>query len=271
MVRTLIGGRCVHCLRDTDSITLDHGLPDSWYPDTTPATVQRWTAPSCSRCNSELGRLEKDLLTRLVLCADPNKDGISGLRDKVFRSLGFDTGELSKRESDHRKHLREKILLELTPFAEVSEGPGLIPGFGPYENAPWAVPIPFSGISIVTEKIARVSEHYLERRFVEVPYGIRTSISDNGAIPEALARYIKIFDFGPGLKIGRLFTSEDPLVVRYWISIWGTLFLRAYVDREDELRKLDETSQKVEGITLGQGRAMQISSYLRTMSDGETD
>src|ERR1700733_10031207 len=81
-------GQCVHCLRDGCAITFDHGLPDSWYPDSTPAHVQHWTAPSCEKCNNELGRLERDLLIRLVLCIDPKKEAVSGLAAKVLRSFG---------------------------------------------------------------------------------------------------------------------------------------------------------------------------------------
>src|ERR1035437_6096748 len=61
-------GGCVHCLRFTDDITRDHVFPDSWYPESTPATVQRWTVPCCQPCNKELGVVESDLLVRLALC-----------------------------------------------------------------------------------------------------------------------------------------------------------------------------------------------------------
>ena len=55
-------GRCIHCRETLVEATKDHVFPSSWYPDTTPDEVQRWTAPSCQRCNVESGRLEEDLL-----------------------------------------------------------------------------------------------------------------------------------------------------------------------------------------------------------------
>jgi hypothetical protein len=261
-------GRCVHCLRLSESITADHGFPDSWYPDTTPATVQRWTAPSCPKCNSELGRLERDLLIRVVLCIDPKKEAVSGLASKVLRSLGLDTYGLPETEKAHRDRLRAKLRAELIPYEDVAGGPGGIPGLGPYENSPWAVPIPWASLSIITEKIARICEHKIEGRFVESPYGVRTPVdSAGGVVPESLLPFARVLDFGPGLKVTRLSPIEDPLMVRYWISIWDTLHFRAFIDLEDELRRLDSECSRVEGLALEENRhAMRISPYLRNMS-----
>jgi len=261
-------GRCVHCLRLSESITADHGFPDSWYPDTTPDSVQRWTAPSCPKCNGELGRLERDLLIRVVLCIDPKKEAVSGLRSKVLRSLGFDADELSETEKTHRESLRAKLRAELIPYADVARGPGAIPGLGPHEDSPWAVPSPWASLSVVAEKIARVCEHRLERRLVESPYGVRTSIdSAGGVVPEPLLPFARVLDFGPGFRVTRLSPTEDPALVRYWISIWDSLHLRAYIDLEEELRRLDSECSRVEGLTPEEiRRAMRISPYLRNMS-----
>jgi len=59
---------CIHCVRPTEAPEKDHVFPDSWCPDTTPSTVQRWTAPSCAECNRKFGQMEQDLLVRLVGC-----------------------------------------------------------------------------------------------------------------------------------------------------------------------------------------------------------
>jgi hypothetical protein len=260
-------GRCVHCLRPSESITADHGFPDSWYPDTTPDSVQRWTAPSCPKCNGELGRLEKDLLIRVVLCIDPKKEAVSGLFSKVLRSLGLDADGLSETEKTHRERLRAKLRSELIPYADVAGRPGAIPGLGPYENSPWAVPIPWASLSIIAEKIARVCEHKIEARFVEGPYGVGTAVDlASGIVPEPLAPFAKIFDFGPGFKVTRLSPIEDPLIVRYWISIWDTLHLRVYIDLLEDLRAIGAETSGVTGLASENLRAMRISPYLRNMS-----
>lgn len=266
-MRKVSNGRCVHCLRSFKFVTADHGLPASWYPDTTPNCVQRWTAPSCTKCNGELGRAERDLLVRLVLCIDPRKSAVSGVRSRVLRSLGLDTDGLPEPEKTLRDGLRAKLRAELIPYAEVSGRVGAIPGLGPYENAPWAVPIPWASLSIIAEKIARVCEHKLKSRFVESPYGIRTSVGSTGEVPAPLAPFATVYDFGPGFRISRLSPIEDPLMVRYWISIWDTIHLRTFIDIEDELRLLDKESLRVEGLGPKEIRSsMQIPSYLRSLS-----
>lgn len=260
-------GKCVHCLRLSSTITHDHGLPDSWYPDSTPASVQRWTAPSCAKCNGELGRLERDLLIRLVLCIDPKKEAVSGLAAKVLRSLGRHAEGLSQEEKLHRDRSGAKLKAELLPRADVSPE-FVIPGLGPHENSPWLVPIPWAGLSILAEKIARVSEYRVKGRFVERPYGVRTSVDESsGVMPPLLVPFVTSFDFGPGFRIARVSPIEDPLIVRYWISIWGSLHLRVCIDRENELRTHDGSHSRVRGLPPESIRGMSISSYLRDIAD----
>ena len=74
-----VGALCVvgeDCLADEVEITSDHVFPRSWYPDTTPANLEKWQMPSCRQCNADFGRMEEDLLLVLALCADPNADGV---------------------------------------------------------------------------------------------------------------------------------------------------------------------------------------------------
>lgn len=203
-----------------------------------------------------------------MLCIDPKKETVSGLRSKVFRSLGLDADGLSETEKTHRERLRTKLKAELIPYADVAGGPGAIPGLGPHKDSPWAVPSPWASLSVVAEKIACVCEHRLEGRFVESPYGVRTSIDTaRGVVPEPLLPFATILDFGPGFSVARLSPIEDPAAVRYWISIWDSLHLRAHIDLEEELRLLDSESSRVEGLTPEEiHRTMRISPYLRNMS-----
>jgi hypothetical protein len=139
---------------------------------------------------------------------------------------------------------------------------------GPHENSPLVVPIPWAGLSILAEIIARVSEHKLGGRFVESPYGVRTSVDESSGVPpKPLVPFVTFFDFGPGFRIARLSPIEDPLIVRYCISIWGSLHLRVYIDLEDELRIQDGSHLRVNGLTPESIRGMRISSYLRNMSE----
>lgn len=127
---------CIHCLRSTDKPEGDHVFPGSWYPDTTPPRVQRWTAPSCARCNRKHGQLEKDLLVRMVLCLDPKSPAASGLDKKVFRSLGIDVIGLPDGERACREQLRAKVRSEFMSDTSKLPAASRIPGLGPAADEP---------------------------------------------------------------------------------------------------------------------------------------
>jgi hypothetical protein len=228
--------------------------------------VQRWTAPSCQDCNAKLGELERDLLMRMALCVDPKSQGAAGLAAKVFRSFGLDVQGLTLVERSHRDALLSRIRSELIPNSRVVARAGAIPGLGPPAGASvqWSVPIPWAGLSIMTEKIARGCEYKLRRRLLEAPYGIRTSVMENGDVPEAYAANWEVFEFGPGCRVRRLFAIEDPNIVLYWISVWGALHLQATINFEDELKTNDSNRRRANGLQPDEiAIAMNISSYLR--------
>jgi hypothetical protein len=246
----------------------------SWYPDTTPETIQRWKVPACPECNNHLGQLEKDLLVRLALCIDPHSPAASGIAAAALRALGIDAGDLPEGEKAHRERLRARIKAECMPHAETAALPGKIPGLGPPDDQPseWAIGIPWAALSIIAEKIARGCEYKLKMRYVELPYGIRTAVSESDEVPEALAPGIRVLDFGPGCKIQRLFVAEDHNIVRYWITVWGKLCLTVAIDLEEYLQKADQTATRPQGIAPSDSRPMMmISPYLRNLSPQASD
>ena len=91
-------GRCIHCRTPLTNPTKDHVFPSSWYPDSTPANVQRWTAPSCKPCNKKFGVMEEDLLIRLSLCVDPRKQAALGVSKNALRAFGIGVSGLSEKE-----------------------------------------------------------------------------------------------------------------------------------------------------------------------------
>ncbi len=260
---------CIHCLNLTESPEADHVFPYSWYPDSTPPTIQRWTAPSCPECNRKFGQLEKDLLIRMVLCTDPRSEAAAGLITKVLRSLGLDVDGLPKEEKTIRERLRSKIRSELIAYAEVGELPGKVPGLGPPddEQVQWSIPIPWAGLSIIAEKIARGCEYKYKnrKRLVTPPYGIRTFVNESKIVAEPFASASRTLDFGPGCKIRRVFFTEDPKMVWYWIFIWDALCLFVRIELETELLKAEQQFRKCEGIIPTGNRGMVISPYLRNV------
>lgn len=259
-------GRCVHCLRFTDDITDDHVFPDSWYPENTPTTVQRWTVPCCRPCNKNLGMLESDLLVRLALCLDPKSEATKGISEKALRSLGIDAGELAPKEREHRENRRLKLKAELIPSAPGERTPATIPGLvqKPGMAAEYVVPIPWAGLSIIAEKIARGCEYKLRsKKFIEPPYAVRTRVSGLDIDSQFLS-HRTVIDFGPGCQVIRIFAADDENVVKYRILIWGTLCLHVFLDHEDYFRSgYDPKMEPIEGLSAENRKAMRIPPYLR--------
>src|ERR1700694_4986341 len=124
-------GRCVHCREFHADMTKDHVFPDSWYPESTPKTVQRWTVPSCGRCNRELGHVEKEVFVRLGLCVNPQKVAATGISKRVIRSLGIGAEDIDEDEKRIRAALKDEVLRGAKPFAEEVR-PHILPGIGPH-------------------------------------------------------------------------------------------------------------------------------------------
>lgn len=261
-------GRCVHCLRLTDHEEADHVFPRSWNPETTSTAVQRWTAPSCPVCNRELGKLEEDLLIRIALCLDPRSAAARGLLPKVLRSMGLDVDDLSNREARIRMARRAKLSRELLPRLAGYER-SRIPGLGPNEieqQTSKVLPIPTAGLAILAEKVVRGCEYCFKnrRRFVDAPYGVRVFIRDTPMVPEPFASHGHVIDLGPGCRIKRVFTIEDPNIVLYWISLWESLHLHVRIDNEQTLLKAEPRWRRFAGITQ-LSEAMLVSTYLRNI------
>jgi len=203
-----------------------------------------------------------------VLCTDPESEAAAGLAARVFRSLGLDVDGLPEKEKSIRDGLRAKIRSEFIPSLEAAEMPGKIPGLGPDDasRSMGAIPVPWAALAIIAEKIARGCEYKFKRRhrLIMPPYGIRILVRKNDFIPEPFASACEVLDFGPGCNIRRLFFTEDPNTVWYFITIWKTLYMHVRIELESELLKQQFT--KCEGTVPLEDRRMEISHYLRTVN-----
>jgi hypothetical protein len=261
--------RCVYCLKVTDSPEWDHVPAKSWYPTSTPPTVQRWTVPSCPECNRKYGQLEQDLLIRMVLCLDSDSEAARGLDERVFAAMGLDVTGLSLGEKAIRDGLRAKIRSEFIPHDQLADMQGRIPGVGPGPDEPQGpgILVPWAGLAMIAEKIARGCEYRYknQRRYVEHPYGVLVQIVNGDTSQEPpWALFGETLDFGPGCQIIRGETAEDPRVVRYLISLWGCLHLKVLIEYEEYLIELEKQLTKPGGVLPSQDRpAMQVPEYLR--------
>lgn len=113
---------CVYCGK-APGVEAEHVFPRGWYPETTPATVQRVTVPSCKACNERFKKLEESVGRDLVMAMDVFAPEAAGVYATVSRAWRTDTAR-NERESKHREgHLRS-ILRESLPGP-----PGAEPGF----------------------------------------------------------------------------------------------------------------------------------------------
>lgn len=205
-------------------------FPSSWYPDTTPDDVQRWTAPSCESCNGHFGELEKNLLVFLAYCVNPTKPAAQGLYERARRTIGIRVEGLSEEEKRHREARRRKMLSEVRPYSPEIE-PHIIPGLGPHPEVPVSsqmqLMIKAEDIYAVVKKIVRGCEYWLSGgRIIEPPYDIEVFFPTE--TPEDVSKLMAAFALGPvflgpGLRIRRGGAQDDPLSVLYELVIWDTI------------------------------------------------
>jgi hypothetical protein len=74
----------IHCLA-APAEEKDHVLPRGWYPDGTPATIQRLTVPSCKACGAKLKKAEEQTALALMCARGFDKDHVAalGVYDRV--------------------------------------------------------------------------------------------------------------------------------------------------------------------------------------------
>lgn len=216
---------CVHCRSElpAKSKTKDHVFPRSWFPDSTPNNVNRWTVPSCRECNKSLGTKEKELFIRMALCADPRKAAAAGLSIKALRALGIGVSALDAEEERHRKKLKDRLLRDIRPH---QAGDATLPGFGLHEGFPGVeqqlVFMPANLLNDVARKIVRGCEYVMgEKRIVEPPYEISLFAIEAANRPEEFAGF-KTNQIGPGFRVARVAAREDPKSTIYEIVVWET-------------------------------------------------
>jgi len=226
-------GRCIHCREKLDKKskkTADHVFPSSWYPDSTPSSIQRWTAPSCGKCNCESGEKEKQLLIRLALCINPQKPEVQGLSKRALASLGVGVTGLDEDETRIRKALKDEVFKDAQIYAgNVREN--IVPGLGPHPETPdeqqYEIGISADDFTDVAKKIVRGFEWWLGNgRIIEPPLEIEVLTIPAQNLPSEVARLISFFSsvhLGPGLRLRRGAAQDGSGAVLYEIIVWDTI------------------------------------------------
>ena len=114
-------GKCIHCLKDFESLTSDHLLPKAWFPKDMPENIERWQIPSCSECNKNYGKLEEDLLVAFSHCLDQKDPLCKGLYIKVKRSITPSAGR-NEQDSEKRKNKRARFWKKFVHISHTKTG-----------------------------------------------------------------------------------------------------------------------------------------------------
>ena len=162
-------GRCVHCLNEGVELNSDHVFPKSWYPDSTPADLEKWQIPSCVACNDRYGKLERNLIGRLGLTLDGNNPASAGLAEKALRAINPDAAK-SEGDAAARDARAKKILREMYKGDEL-KGKNVVPGLGERWDRPLeeqlGIGIPEQSLPAMTEKIVRGITFREDQAFIE--------------------------------------------------------------------------------------------------------
>jgi hypothetical protein len=225
-------GRCIHCRQkmEKDSETADHVFPSSWYPDTTPETVQRWTVPSCAKCNREIGEKEKQVLIRVALCINPTKPEALGILKRAYRSLGIGVTDVDADEMKIRKTLKEEVLKDAQLYSG-NPKENIIPGLGPHPEVPhdqqYEIGISADDLIDVVKKIVRGFEYWLGGgRIIDPPHEIDVFTLHEKDIPSAFTALLATTgkaELGPGVRVRRGAAVDGSGAVLYEVVIWDTM------------------------------------------------
>jgi hypothetical protein len=214
--------RCVHCLVN-EGTTLDHGIPSSWYPDTSVRNLQRVTAPACQPCQERLQRIENEVLVPFAMSLNPKDPRCAGVPDRMLRSLNpsFARDERDVRaRSLRRRHVQEATFF---PTSRVGE----VPGCGPEGRSARALPLEASALQQFGEKLARVAfwaddQSYLDGGLVidTFPFG-----KDNEGLAAGVVQNGRHFDVPPGVFVALRRLPVRSIAGLMVTELWGTIRL----------------------------------------------
>lgn len=231
-------GRCVHCLKDGVELTSDHMFPKSWYPDATPANLEKWQFPSCLECNQRYSKIEGDLLNRVALALDASNPASTGLADAALRAMdpnaGRDEKDAAARAARGRKILGQMFVGEKIPDDAVL--PGLGERWGRSKDQQMAVQIPRSHLTDMTEKIVRGLVYREDGTFIDQPYEIKTFVVDDAGAKvaqEMLDKAGKEFKREPGLEIRQAKLEGDEHAGLYEITFWQQFKTYAMIQKAE--------------------------------------
>lgn len=218
-------GRCVHCLENVDNLTDDHVFPKGWYPTSTPVDDEKWKIPACERCNKEYGVIEDGTLSRLGLCVAPTAPGSVGIPQKTLRAVNPDYGK-NEKDAHARKARRNKILGEAFFGNNIPEEAVAIYSDNPDQyKQRMAVLVSQDDLYKILKKIVKGITFMADKLYIdEKQYIFEFELFTGEEAPELrreLNEFGTIHQIGPGIKVTRVAVSDDRILGKHLIEIWG--------------------------------------------------
>ena len=158
--------KCIHCLQYFEELTEDHIFPRSWYPESTPNNLEKWTAPSCDKCNKNLAEAEEMVFNRLIFSINEKELGALGLNTKI-------TSLLSNTNDARKMGRQTKLLMDtiksFTSFPYSENNENVLKNFTPSDGSrsKLMIRIPTDKLYTVAEKIIRGLEFKLRNKLIE--------------------------------------------------------------------------------------------------------
>jgi hypothetical protein len=220
--------RCVYCLTDFDKLTTDHILPRSWYPKTTPESLEKYQAPVCNECNNKYSRIEAELLTVFALCTPPNTEATDGVIEPVMRSLKPQLAS-TDRERHHRIKKIVKLQRNMRTYKDCQSIPhnAIYPNFGIQSDLEYeqydAVFLNKENLESFLEKVIRGLTYRLNNQYIEQSHCITTylpTVETENIFEPILQQWGEIFERGKGVTIIRAIPADDPVSSVWKIILW---------------------------------------------------
>lgn len=216
MAESATATRCVHCLADLIEETADHWFPRSWYPSSTPANLEKWTFPSCSKCNGELGAIEDRLKERLALGIDPQAAAGRGVVDSALRAVDPAHGR-DERDRRARAARRAALERELIPGDQLPME-SVLPGLGPSDSMPLRDQrgryVTAAELHRFVAKLVKGLTWLQVRRYFEGAHVIDVRFyrpADARLLTDLLDRRGETIERGPGIRARVARDAKDPL------------------------------------------------------------
>jgi len=232
---------CIFCLA-RPSEEGEHVFPKSWYPSTTPPTVQRVVVPVCGICADEFEVAERKFSLPLLTMLDTaNPDGASVV-ETLQRSWQFERAP-SLKESVRRIQRHQSIMRQIKYKVRSPDNP-----------SPWQFYVPVrspAGLHVmaaptltlehkVTAKICEKFVRGLHYHELGVPLPIETPIKvrwPDDLNPEFRAAYRQLplnSSLAPGLRYRVIRDDKSSFWVFY---LWGQIEFTAFAGKMPSERK----------------------------------